>query len=436
VKKSAVLAALLLAAGARADEGVDALNKRMMQLYTDGYYEQAIPLAAQIVTQLEQSAGPGSAAVASALNNEAELYNKLHRFPEAEALYKRSLSIRQAVLGPDHPDTQKSLTRLAEVFHAEGKDVLPQQQAQQRPQPAPQPRPVQQPPQPQPQHRGPSVSQQEFDHAIEMNRQSVQLGADGRYAEAIPLGVQALAIFEKAFGAENPNVAVGCANLAQLYVQAGQFDKAEPLYKRAVAILEKHPDRQKDASFMLAGLADLYTRQKRYPEAETYYRRAIPALDKALGPDDATSVAIVNNFANIERAQNKDPDQEAVLKGRWEKTAQFSLPRSRNFGSISEAPPEKGKEINSADLEQSRSLDSQIATLTAAKKYADALPLAQDQQALVERMYGKDSLAAAMNLDQLASLYRNLGRGAEAEPLAKRSQAIRDASKAIEQIRQ
>jgi len=431
VKKSIVLAALLLAAGARADEGVDALNKRMMQLYTDGYYEQAIPLAAQIVTQLEQSAGPGSAAVASAVNNEAELYNKLHRFPEAEALYKRSLAIRQAVLGPDHPDTQKSLARLAEVFHAEGKDVLPpQQQAQQRPQPVPQPRPVQQPPQP----RGPSISQQEFQHAIEMNKQSLQLGADGRYAEAIPLGVQALAIFEKAFGAENPNVAVGCANLAQLYVQAGQFDKAEPLYKRAAAILEKHPDRQKDFSFMLAGLADLYTRQKRYPEAETYYRRAIPALDKALGPDDATSVAIVNNFANIERAQNKDPDKEAVLKGRWEKTAQFSLPRSRNFGSISEAPLDKGKDINPADLEQSRDLDTQIATLTGQKKYAEALPLVQDQQALVERMYGKDSLAAAMNLDQLASIYRNLGRGAEAEPLAKRSQAIRDASKAIEQI--
>jgi len=431
VKKSIVLAALLLAAGARADEGVDALNKRMMQLYTDGYYEQAIPLAAQIVTQLEQSAGPGSAAVASALNNEAELYNKLHRFPEAEALYKRSLSIRQAVLGPDHPDTQKSLARLAEVFHAEGKDNLPAPQAQ----PQPMPRPVPQP-RPAPPPRGPSISQQEFDRAIEMNKQSVQLGADGRYAEAIPLGVQALAVFEKAFGADNPNVAVGSANLAQLYVQAGQFDKAEPLYKRAVAILEKHADRQKDVSFMLAGLADLYTRQKRYPEAEAYYRRAIPALDKALGPDDATSVAIVNNFANIERAQNKDPDQEAVLKGRWEKTAQFSLPRQRNFGSISEAAPAQGKNVNPADLDQSRDLDTQIATLTSQKKYAEALPLAQDQQALVERIYGKDSLAAAMNLDQLASIYRNLGRGAEAEPLAKRSQAIRDASKAIEQIRQ
>jgi len=426
------LAALLLAASARAEEGVDALNKRMMQLYTDGNYEQAIPLAAQIVAQLEQSAGPGSAAVASALNNEAELYSKLRRFPEAEALYKRSLAIRQAVLGPDHPDTQKSLSRLAELFHAEGKDVLPARQAQ--PQPAP--RPVQQQPRPapQPQPRGPSISQQEFQHGIELNQQSVQLGNDGRFAEAIPLGEQALAIFEKAFGHDHPNVAIGSGNLAQLYIQAGQFDKAEPLFKHAVAILEKHPDREKDLGLMLAGLADLYTRQKRYGEAEIYYRRCIPLLDKHFGPDQANSVAMVNNFANIERSQDKDPDKEPMLKGRWQKTAQFSLPRSRNFGSISDAAPAQTKTVNPADLEQSRDLDNQIAALTSAKKYAEALPLAQDQQVVVERMYGKDSLAAAMNLDQLASIYRSLGRGAEAEPLVKRSQAIRDATKAIEQI--
>lgn len=420
-------AALLLATGAGAEESVEALNGRMMKLYADGYYEAAIPLAAQVVAELEKSKGPGSPEVASALNNEAELYNKLRRFPEAEALYKRSLAIRQAVLGPDNPDTQKSLSRLAELFHAEGKDTLPAPQA---PQQQPVPRSVQQP-RPMPQPRQPAVSQQEFQHGIELNQQSIKLGNQGDYAEAIPLGVQALAIFEKAFGPDNPNVAIGAGNLAQLYVQAGQFDKAEPLYKRAAAIIEKHSDREKDLSFMVAGLADLYARQKRFPEAEPYYRRAIPLLDKALGPDNATSVALVNNFADILRSQGKDPDKEPVLKGRWEKTARFSLPRFHNAGSAPEAP---AKEVNPADLEQSRDLDNQISSLMGEKKFAEALPLAQDQQALVERMYGKDSLASAMNLDLLANIYRNLGRAAEADPLAKRSQAIRDASKAIEQI--
>ncbi len=433
VARTLVLTALLLAVGAQAEESVDALNKRMMQLYTDGYYEQAIPLAAQIVAELEKSGGPGSTAVASALNNEAELYSKLHRYPEAEGLYKRSLSIRQAVLGPEHPDTQKSLSRLAEIYHAEGKDVLPPPQTQQqappmqRPMPPP-PRPV--PPQ---QPREPSVSQQEFQHGIELNQQSVQLGSQGRFAEALPLGVQALAIFEKAFGPENPNIAIGSGNLAQLYVQSGQFDKAEPLYKRAVAILEKHADKEQDLGLMLAGLADLYARQKRWADAEPYYRRALPLLDKHFGPDHANSVAIVNTFSDILRQQGKDPEKEPGLKGRWEKSAHLSLPRSRNLGA-SAPPASLNKDVNPAEFDRSRALDDKLYALLADKDFAEALPVAQEQEALLEKMYGPDNPAVAVNLDNLSTIYRNLGRPAEAEPLAKRSQAIRDANKAIDQI--
>lgn len=427
-----VLAALLLATAAQADEGVDALNKHMMQLYTDGYYEQAIPLAAQIVAELEKSGGPGSAAVASALNNEAELYSKLHRYPEAEALYKRSLAIRQAVLGPDHPDTQKSLSRLAEIYHAEGKDVLPAPQAQQQTQPVQ--RPMAPPPRPMPQQqREPSVSQQEFQHGIELNRQSVQLGSQGRFAEAIPLGVQALAIFQKAFGSETPNVAIGSGNLAQLYGQASQFDKAEPLYKHAVEILEKHPDKEQDLGLMLAGLADLYARQKRWADAEPYYRRCLPLLDKHFGPDHANSLAIVNNFSDILRQQGKDPEKEPGLKGRWEKTAHLALPRSSNLGVSAPAAPTL-KDVNPADFDRSRALDGKLYGLIADKDFAEALPVAQEQEALLEKMYGPDNPAVAVNLDNLATIYRGLGRPAEAEPLAKRSQAIRDANKAIDQI--
>jgi tetratricopeptide (TPR) repeat protein len=426
-------AALLLATAAHADDSVDVLNHRMMQLYADGYYEQAIPLAAQIVAALEKSAGPTSPEVASALNNEAELYNKLHRFSEAEPLYRRSLAIRRAVLGPDNPDTQKSLARLAELFHAEGKDVMPQQQQAQPQQQQPVQRPAAPPPRPmpQPQPRQPAISQQEFQHAIELNQQGIQLGEQGHFAEAIPPATQALAIFEKAFGADNLNVAIGSGNLGQLYVQAGQFDKAEPLYKRAVAILEKHADKQRDLGMMLAGLADLYTRQKRYADAEPYYRRAIPLLDKNAGSDNSTTLAMINNFADILRTEGKDPDAEPVLKGRWEKTAHFSLPRFRSAG----APPEMpATQADPADLDRSRVLDRKIYALVGEKDFAEALPVAQEQQTLLEKMYGADNPAVAVNLDTLANILRNLGRAAEAEPLVKRSQAIRDANKAIDQI--
>jgi hypothetical protein len=46
----------------------------------------------------------GDRSVAQSLNNLAELYRRLGRSADAEPLYKRSLAIREKVLGPDHPD--------------------------------------------------------------------------------------------------------------------------------------------------------------------------------------------------------------------------------------------------------------------------------------------------------------------------------------------
>lgn len=424
--KKLLLSALLLASAAHADESADDLNRRMMQLYGEGQFEQAIPLAQQVVSALEKSAGPASREVASALNNEAELYNKLHRYAEAEPLYRRSLAIRQQVLGPDHPDTIKSMNRLAELFHAEGKDVLPPPAApQQQRQAPPQPRPMaQQPP------RGPSVQQQEFDRAIDLNRQANELASQGRSAEALPLAAQALAIFEKALPGDNANLGILVGNLAHLQLELKDFAKAEASYKRAVAILEKQPvARPGDLGLMYANLADLCERQQRHADAESFYRKSLPLMDKGFGPDHDNTKAVMNNFAEIYRGQGKDPDSEPLLKGRWEKVARFSLPKPRSV-----TPEAPAAAVNPLDLDKSRQLDQKIYDLMDQKKYADALPVAQEQQALLEKMYGASNLAVAVNLDTLATIYRALGRGAEADPLAKRSQTIRDGSRAVDQI--
>jgi hypothetical protein len=141
---------------------------------------------------------------------------------------------------------------------------------------------------------------------------------------------------------------------------------------------------------------------------------------------------MVNNFANILRTEGKDPDKEPSLKGRWEKTASFQLPRSREPGSS--VTPSQLKDVAPADLDRQHALDSRVYALVGDKNYVEALPLAQELQALLEKMYGADSLAVALNLDTQADILRHLGRAAEADPLTKRSQAIRDASKAVENI--
>jgi tetratricopeptide (TPR) repeat protein len=61
----------------------------------------------------------------------------------------------------------------------------------------------------------------------------------GRYAEAEPLFKRALAVLEKALGPNHPEVAAVRHNLAALYKDQGRYADAEALNKRAMANREK-----------------------------------------------------------------------------------------------------------------------------------------------------------------------------------------------------
>jgi hypothetical protein len=64
------------------------------------------------------------------------------------------------------------------------------------------------------------------------------LQATNRFAEAEPLMRRALAILEAALGSEHPEVATRLNNLAGLLKATNRFAEAEPLMRRALAILE------------------------------------------------------------------------------------------------------------------------------------------------------------------------------------------------------
>ena len=75
-------------------------------------------------------------------------------------------------------------------------------------------------------------------------------------------------------------------NLAGLYQATGRYEEAEPLYRRAVAILEQAlgPE-HRDVAYYLDRLAGLYQATGRYEEAEPLYRRALVIWEQALGPE-------------------------------------------------------------------------------------------------------------------------------------------------------
>ncbi|MBU1558141.1 tetratricopeptide repeat protein, partial [Patescibacteria group bacterium] len=156
------------------------LNEKVVELYQEGKYDEAIHLAKKALELLEKALGPDHPDVAISLNNLAALYRSKADYTRAEPLYVRALAIREKALGPDHPDVATSLNNLAFLYKSKGD-----------------------------------------------------------YTRAEPLYVRALAIWEKALGPDHPDVATSLNNLASLYYSKADYTRAEPLYVRALAIREK-----------------------------------------------------------------------------------------------------------------------------------------------------------------------------------------------------
>ena len=92
-----------------------------------GRYGEAEPLIKRSLAIREKVLGRDHPDVARSLNNLADLYERQARYDDAEPLYRRALAIREAALGPDHPDLVTSLNNLASLYQTEGRgaDALP-----------------------------------------------------------------------------------------------------------------------------------------------------------------------------------------------------------------------------------------------------------------------------------------------------------------------
>lgn len=207
-----------------------------------------------LVTNAEDSAEK-----AEILNHQANALTALGKFDEAKPPYQRALTIREQVLGPEHPDTATSLNNLAVLYHHQG-----------------------------------------------------------RYAQAEPLFQRALAIRGQVLGPEHPVTAESLNNLAALYRNQGRYAQAEPLYQRALAIWEQafgpeHPD----TATSLNNLALLYTQQGRYAQAEPLYQRALAILEKSLGPEHPRVAVVLENYAHLLRRMDRKAEAEKLAARAW-----------------------------------------------------------------------------------------------------------------------
>ncbi len=131
--------------------------------------------------------------------------------------------------------------------------------------------------------------------------------------------------------------------------------------------------------------------QGRYSEAEPYAKEALRLGTDEFGPNDPSTAALLNNLAELYRAQGKYAEKA--------------------FGP---EHPDVAQSLNNlAGLYQTQG------------RYAEAEPLYQRSLAIREKALGPEHPDVAQSLENYAALLRETGRGTEAERMWARAIAIR-----------
>lgn len=214
-------------------DGAAGLNDLATLAYAQGELDRAEQLFERSRKAYQALTGPDDPRPASVLYNLAGVYVERGRYEQAEPLYRTSLAIWDKAFGAGHP-------RQAEVWNNLGFLYLQQ----------------------------------------------------GRHKEAEAWLGKALVAWEKGTGPSAAvHSAVALSNLAMLRRVQGGFDAAESRYKQALAVEEKTfgPDHPEVAATLMS-LAALYRAQGRSRVAIETYRRALAVLEKTVGPQDPLAI--------------------------------------------------------------------------------------------------------------------------------------------------
>jgi CHAT domain-containing protein/Tfp pilus assembly protein PilF len=146
------------------------------------------------------------------------------------------------------------------------------------------------------------------DVATGLNNLADLYRSEGRLAEAEPLFKRALEIIEKALGSDHPSLSMGLNNLGELYRSEGRYAEAELLYKRALTIAQKaFGPNNPEVAKSLQNLALIYIQRGGYAEAEPINKHALEIYTETLGPGHPFVALSLANLAELHRRQGK-PD--------------------------------------------------------------------------------------------------------------------------------
>jgi tetratricopeptide (TPR) repeat protein len=263
-----------------------------------GDYATAASFEEAVLTLTTYEFGSDTWQTAAVLNDLANTYANLARYPDAEPLFRRAIEIGEKTLGKEHPDVAARYNNLATLFESQGKyaDAEPLfRRAIEIDEKA--------------------LGKEHPDVGLEYNNLAALLQDEGQYADAEPLFRRAIEIGEKTLGKEHPDVATRYNNLAIVLYNQRKYTEAEPLFRRAIEIDEKTLGKEHPAvASEYNNLAELLQGERKYAEAEPLFRQAVEIDEKTLGKEHPALAIRYNNLARLLQDEGKYADAEPLFR--------------------------------------------------------------------------------------------------------------------------
>jgi len=364
------------------------LNAQAVQLYGQGKYAEALPLAESALEIRLTLLGEKHQDTAASYKNLGELYQAMGDYGKAEPLYEKALAIDREVLGEKHQDTAQSYSNLGQLYQ----DM-------------------------------------------------------GDYGKAEPLCVKALEIKKEVLGEKHPDTATSCNNLGEIYQAMGDYRKAEPFYQKALEIRkevlgEKHFDTAESYN----NLGELYQAMGDYGKAEPFLDKALTIAKEVLGEKDSSTAISYNNLGLLYRAMGDYGKAEplyqkalAIHKEILGEKHPSTATSYNNLGGLYQDMGDYGKAeplyekalaiykevLGEKHPDTAKSYNNLGLLYKAMGGYSKAEPLYEKALAIDREVLGEKHQDTAQSYSNLGVLYKDMGDYGKAEPLCVKALEIK-----------
>ena len=227
-----------------------------------------------------------------------QVYDNLGLYGRAQPLLQQAVDIRRRVLGPEEPDTLRSMTDLArtldhEGHYAEAEALIRQTLEIER------------------RVLGPEHP----DTVWSINNLGVSLTRRGQYAEAEKFLREAFDTRRRVLGPEDPQTLVSMSNLASVLADERQFGEAEKLLRDTVEMKRRvlGPE-DLDTVVSTNNLASVLNSEGKYNEAENIFQQTLDIRRRVLGPEHPQTLVSMVNLSDCLTKMGQYDEAEKMLK--------------------------------------------------------------------------------------------------------------------------